>query len=132
MWEWTAAFGRPVEPEVYPQYAMSSRTVGVAGSEAGAFAISASSCPTPTTARSQRHRLRRLSTFGRKASSTTTTFARLSSRMNAYSSTVMRVFRGTATAPSFKAPQNVAANAGVSWRTSTTRFSTSTPSPASA
>ena len=118
----------------------SSREVGAGASDGFAAARRSSSAsapvsgapPTVTTARRAGQRWRTASRRGATDSSTTATRARLSLRRNSYSAGVMSGFTGTATAPSLAAPQNAAANAGVSSRTSSTRCSISTPSSARA
>src|SRR3989442_1553713 len=118
---------------------MSSLVVG-AGSPAGHAQARRSSkpcvpgdgVPATTIRRSHRQRWRTARSFDATSGSTTATLARLSLRRNSYPSGGMSVLTGTATAPSFTAPQKAATNAGWSCSASSTRSSTSTPSPASA
>src|SRR5688500_11340266 len=98
---------------------MSSRHVGAGSRRPDARPTTSSNAtappgapPTTTTDRRNGQRARSETNAGARAAATTATFARLSFRTKAYSSTDITVLTGTAIAPSMAAPQNVAANAG--------------------
>jgi hypothetical protein len=117
--------GKPVVPDVYSQKAMSWEVLGTSARRGLAWA-SASSNSAPTI--SCRGEAATSESSGRSDASTTTSAARLSRTMAAYSAGDRRVFSGTATAPIFMAPKKLATNGMPSGRSMSTRSSVPTPS----